>query len=336
MGNIESQCYPLAVSLPIREVQLIRCYNKYAYPLSLLKNEGEYIMNDDIEQRVALIRHDRDHGSRWLVREAISILYDLANAPTSSPVASLQKVRTMAQELAQARPAMAALAGAVGRILSSSDTLAGIARASAHLLEEYEHAPERIAAYACPLLTGSLMTLSISGTVLEVLLACSTSIERVIVLEGRPRYEGRDTARALVKQGRAVTVITDAQADIFLPMCHAVVVGADTVLANGDLLNKAGTALLAWAAHGHQKPLYVLCETLKISPSSWTGDVAQLEEKEAKEVLKQPIEGVTARNFYFDHTPAKLITKIITEQGPMDKQEIQRLAASLRQVIPNE
>ena len=97
-----------------------------------------------------------------------------------------------------------------------------------------------------------------------------------------------------------------------------VVVGADTILANGDVLNKAGTALLAWAAQGHHVAFYVLSETLKISPHHWAGDEAQLEEKKlCHEVLASPMPGVTVRNFYFDHTPASLVTKFITEQGAM-------------------
>src|SRR5437588_3883346 len=221
---------------------------------------------DATEQRIALVRNDREHGSRWSVREAISILHDLAAAPTSSPDEAMQQLRAAGQELAQARPAMAALAGAVARILHAPGGLPGMAREAAHLLEEYEHATERIATYARPVLSGTVMTHSMSGTVLEVFKACHNQIERLIVPEGRPRYEGRAMAQALAEQGIAVTLITDAQADIFLPLCQALVVGADSILANGDVLNKAGTALLEWAAHGHKIPLYVLCETLKISP----------------------------------------------------------------------
>jgi translation initiation factor 2B subunit (eIF-2B alpha/beta/delta family) len=228
---------------------------------------------------------------------------------------------------------MAALAGAVGRILSVDGGLADMAQAATRLLHEYDAAIEHIVQFARPLLTGTLMTHSLSGTVVGVLAACHSQIERVIVLEGRPRYEGRDMAQQLVKHGIAVTLITDAQADIFLPQCHAVVVGADTILANGDVLNKAGTALLAWAAHGHKVPFYVLSETLKISPRSWSGDLAQLEEKEAEEVLEKPIAGVTVRNFYFDHTSNRLVTKIITEQGVMGHQEIQQVASTLKQVL---
>ncbi len=289
-------------------------------------------MIDDIEQRIMRVRNDREHGSRWLVREAILIMYDLAAAPTSSPDEHMRQLRAAGRELAHARPAMAALAVAVGRILSAQGSPTGMAREAAHLLEEYDTATERIAAYARPLLTGTLMTHSISGTVLEVLSACHAQIERVIVLEGRPRYEGRDMARALIEHAMAVTLITDAQADIFLPQCQAVVVGADSILANGDVLNKVGTALLAWAAHGHGIPLYVLCETLKISPDHWSGDLARLEEKETNEVLEEPIAGVEVRNFYFDRTPAKLVTKVITEQGVMGKQKIRQMAAALKQI----
>lgn len=281
---------------------------------------------DNLEQRIACVHEDREHGSRWLVREAVSILYDLATVATLSPDEQVRQIRKAGRELAQARPAMGGLAVAVGRILSEPDGVAGMVREAGLLLEEYNHAVERIAAYACPLLRGTLMVHSLSGTVLEVLIACIGQIERVIVLEGRPRYEGREMARALAEHGVAVTLLTDAEADIFLAESDAVVVGADTVLANGDILNKAGTALLGWAARGHKVPFYVLCETLKISPRRWSDDLTQLEEKGSEEVLEQAIPGVTARNFYFDRTPARLITKMITEQGAMGRQEVRRIA----------
>jgi translation initiation factor 2B subunit (eIF-2B alpha/beta/delta family) len=288
---------------------------------------------DNFEQRIAQVRNDREHGSRWLVHETISILRVIAIQPGVSADERLQQLRQAGSELAHARPAMAALAGAVGRILSASNDVEGMAQEAERLLKEYDSAIEHITRYARPLLNGTLMTDSISGTVLDVLVACLPQIERIVALEGRPRYEGRDMAKALSEHGAAVTLITDAQADIFLPRCRAVVVGADSVLANGDVLNKAGTALLAWAAQGHSVPFYVLCETLKISPHSWSGDLSQLEEKEASEVLDQPIPGVTVRNFYFDRTPARLVTMVITEQGMLSKEKIGEIAASLLGVV---
>jgi translation initiation factor 2B subunit (eIF-2B alpha/beta/delta family) len=285
------------------------------------------------EERIVMIRNDREHGSRWLVRETISVLYDIATQPTSSPEENIQQLQRAGKELANARPAMAALAGAVRRILNAPGGLEGTIREAAKLLSEYDSAIEFITGYARPLLIGTIMTHSFSGTVLEVLTNCLSQIEQVIVLEGRPRYEGREVARALSKSNASITLITDAQADIFLPRCHAVVVGADSILANGDVLNKAGTALLAWAARGHKIPFYVLCETLKISPQSWSGDLAQLEEKEPTEVLEQHMPGVNVRNFYFDRTLSKLVTGVITEQGIMGKKEITQVASQLKQRV---
>lgn len=292
----------------------------------------------NIQQRIDSIRNDREHGSRWLVRETMMLLREMATAADVSK----EEVRAAGKQLAQARPSMAAIAGAVWRILAAQDAVdaqegkEGMAHKAEQMLTEFELSLERIITFARPLLKGVLMTDSISGTVVETLTACKQQIERVIVLEGRPRYEGRETARLLARSGVAVTLITDAQADIFMPQCAAVIVGADTVLANSDVFNKAGTALLGWAARGRAIPLYVLCETLKIAPYSWAGNLTQLEEKESREVLEQPIEGVTARNFYFDCTPARLVTGIVTERGILGEEEITRLAAQVREMIPSE
>jgi len=284
---------------------------------------------ESLEQRLLTVCNDRDHGSHWIVREAISILYDLATETASSSDESMQRLHRAARKLEQSHPAMAALSGATRRILNTPGGLSEKAAEAARLLEEVDHAADHIAAHAQSLLKGTVMTHSLSGTVLDVLVACKGQIERVIVLEGRPRYEGRNMAQLLVKRGGlAVTLITDAQADIFLPQCQAFVVGADTVLANGDVINKAGTALVAWAARGHKIPMYVLCETLKISPRTWSGDLKQLEEKEAEEVIDQPIDGVTTRNFYFDRTVSRLIAGIITEQGLMGRKEIKQIVSS--------
>ncbi len=280
-------------------------------------------------ERITMIYNDREHGSRWLVREAISILYDIATQPTSSPEENVQQLQLAGNELANARPSMAALAGAVRRILNAPGGLDGMAREAAKLLNDFDSAIMYITSYARPFLTGTIMTHSLSGTVLEVLTTCLSQIEHIIVLEGRPRYEGREVARELSTGDASSTLITDAQPDIFLPQCHTVVVGADSILANGDILNKAGTALLAWAAHGHRIPFYVLCETLKISPHSWSGDLSQLEEKESTEVLEQPIPGVSVRNFYFDRTLSRLIAGVITEKGIMGKKEIAKVASQL-------
>lgn len=291
---------------------------------------------ESINRRIAAVRADREHGSRWLVRNAITIIRDLAGLESASPDEHMRQLYTAARELASARPAMAALSSAMGQLLAPHASPDVITQRAARMLEEYDTAVQHIAEHARPYLSGCLMTCSLSGTVLEVLTACKDQISGVIVLEGRPRFEGRETARLLQQQGLAVTLITDAQADIFLPQCKSVVVGADSVLANGDVLNKAGTALLAWAAQGYHIPFNVLCETLKISSRRWSDDpahmhanLALLEEKEALEVLDIPLPAVAVRNFYFDHTSYRLVSRWITERGLLERQQIKEIAAQV-------
>jgi translation initiation factor 2B subunit (eIF-2B alpha/beta/delta family) len=285
---------------------------------------------DTIEQRIDAVRNDREHGSRWLVQQTITILRDLAQEQGAAQEEQMAHLLKAGRTLAHARPAMAALSSAVGHILSVQGGPQAVAQIAQQLLQDYATATERIAQHAQPYLSGCLLTCSISGTVLDVLSAHRQQIAQVIVLEGRPRYEGRETARILGAQGIAVTLLTDAQAAIFIPQCQAIVVGADSILANGDVLNKAGTALLAYAARGHNVPVYVLCETLKVAPQRWPQDFQQaqalLEEKEPEEVLERPLPGVTVRNFYFDHTPYTLVNKVITERGLLTLPDIQAIA----------
>ncbi len=283
-----------------------------------------------VEQRIAAIREDRTHGSRWLVRETIMILRDLAQQQATTEEEHMLHLSRYGRELAQARPAMAAIASAVGRILSVQGGTIAIAQKAQDLLVDYENATERIATHAQPYLKGHLLTCSISGTLLHVLNKNRQSIEQVTVLEGRPRYEGRETALTLSKAGIPVTLITDAQAAIFLPHAQGIVIGADSILADGGVINKTGTALLAWAAQGYAIPFYVLCESLKIAPYRWS-DEHLLEEKEPEEVWEQSIAGITVRNFYFDHTPFHLVTKIITELGILQLQDIRTIADKTRE-----
>nr|BBH89114.1 hypothetical protein KTC_38650 [Thermosporothrix sp. COM3] len=287
-----------------------------------------------IEQRVKKLYSDREHGSRWLVREAICIMHDAAKEKVTEQQEHIYMLREVAREIAQARPAMAALSGAMGLLMVGRKTPAEIAAAAARMLSDYDRMTTRIAQHAAPLLHGSLLTCSISNTVLDVLRACRQQISEVVVMEGRPNFEGRETALILQCAGLKITLITDAQAALFLPRCQAVVVGADSVLEDGTVLNKAGTALVGWAAHGLQIPFYVLCETLKITPRHWNPDEEHwLEEKEPEEVWPDAPEGIAVRNFYFDATPSHLVRHWITEQGTLKRDEIGTYARKIGEAM---
>jgi translation initiation factor 2B subunit (eIF-2B alpha/beta/delta family) len=303
-----------------------------------------------IAARVAWVRDDRAHGASALAREAAAIVRASARQglePGADAWSALQQVRQTALALAGSRPSMVAVANTVGRIWAEAyatvdigsliptsavvpQALEAVQAGADKTLAGWTTASEQIANHARPFLKGTLLTHSLSGTVQTTLLACKGQIKRVYVTEGRPRCEGRATALALAAAGIAVTLLTDAEAGLFIPECAAVVVGADSILADGAVVNKTGTYLLALAARANRPrrvPFLALAETLKISPLK----KPLLEEMAPAEVVSpSDVPGVSARNIYFDRTPAALVSALITERGLLDRAQVRDQAAEAR------
>jgi methylthioribose-1-phosphate isomerase len=145
----------------------------------------------------------------------------------------------------------------------------------------------------------------------------------VFVDETRPRLQGaRLTAWELMRDGIPMTLIADNAAGYYLQrgMVDLVFVGADRVVANGDVVNKIGTYKLAVVASENGVPFYPVVPTSTIDLSIASGDQVPIEERDTQEVThiqRQSIapQGVKAANPAFDVTPFRYVTGIITEHG---------------------
>ena len=102
----------------------------------------------------------------------------------------------------------------------------------------------------------------------------------------------------------------------------AVVVGADRIARNGDTANKIGTYGVAVLAREHGIPFYVAAPTSTIDASLDDGSEIVIEQRSADEVLPDAIDGVDVWNPAFDVTPAKYITRIITERGVFEPSQL--------------
>ncbi|MBM5805919.1 MAG: ribose 1,5-bisphosphate isomerase [Candidatus Verstraetearchaeota archaeon] len=146
----------------------------------------------------------------------------------------------------------------------------------------------------------------------------------VIVTETRPRFQGRLTAKALADKGIPVTLIIDSAARYFMPKVDKVIVGADVVTANGAIVNKIGTSQIALIAKEARVRVFVGAETYKFSPSTVLGELVEIEERPADEVIPKKelknLKGVRVVNPSFDITPPDLIDVIITERGVIPPQ----------------
>jgi methylthioribose-1-phosphate isomerase len=113
-------------------------------------------------------------------------------------------------------------------------------------------------------------------------------------------------------------------------LVDACIVGTDRTTAAGDVCNKIGTYLKALAAKDNGVPFYVALPGPTID---WTIDDGlagiPIEERDAAEVtrvwgrldsgetaaVRITPGGVSARNYAFDVTPARLVSGLLTERG---------------------
>ncbi|MFH1238634.1 MAG: S-methyl-5-thioribose-1-phosphate isomerase, partial [bacterium] len=159
---------------------------------------------------------------------------------------------------------------------------------------------------------------------------------KVLVDETRPFLQGaRLTAWELKEEKIPFTLITDSMAGYFMyrGKIDTVVVGADRVAANGDVVNKIGTYSVAVLAKEHKIPFYVAAPVSTFDLSKRAGQEIVIEERDLKEVThivnkRITPEDIEVANPAFDMTPNKYITAIITEKGiikPPFKQNIKKL-----------
>ena len=145
----------------------------------------------------------------------------------------------------------------------------------------------------------------------------------VWVDETRPRNQGAKlTAYELSGHGVPNTLIVDNAGGHLMQQgkVDMVIVGADRITANGDVVNKIGTYLKALAAHDNGIPFYVAAPSTTFDPATPAGADVPIEERSADEVLlidnhaRIAAPGTQVHNPGFDVTPARLVTAYITEE----------------------
>ncbi len=166
-----------------------------------------------------------------------------------------------------------------------------------------------------------IMTICNSSNVISILKTAKDQGKDLVVFaaETRPRLQGHITAKALGKFGIHTQLIVDGAIRTFVNDVDLCLVGADTITANGAVVNKVGTSMMALAAHEARTNLYVAAETYKFSSATMSGRLVKIEERDPEEVIDlktlKTMPNVSVRNPAFDVTPSEYIDLIITEKG---------------------
>lgn len=163
------------------------------------------------------------------------------------------------------------------------------------------------------------------GTALGVIRSAFDAgrIDRVYAGETRPWLQGaRLTAWEMVKAEIPVSLIPDGAAAWLMRqgVIRWVIVGADRITANGDVVNKIGTYSLAVNARHHGVRFMVAAPNSTIDPALRSGDDVPIEFRDPSELLgfsgrSVAAIGAEAWNPVFDMTPACLVDAIVTEAG---------------------
>jgi len=154
-----------------------------------------------------------------------------------------------------------------------------------------------------------------------------------VVKETRPRQQGHITAEALREMGVPVTLIVDSAARRYLDEVDHVVVGADSIAADGGVINKIGTSGLAVNARERGVPIMTAAQTIKLHPETLTGHTVEIEMRSEEEVIepgtREAIGEIAVENPAFDVTPPRYMDAIVTEHGQFPPESIVALMREL-------
>ena len=219
------------------------------------------------------------------------------------------------------RNALRHLAYAVGRssLEDAGSLLDLISAASKGFLKELEESKKRIAEIGSRRILdgGTVLTHCHSSIVTRILEEAKNQGKdfQVFCTETRPLFQGRITAQELTSIGLKPIMIVDSAVRFFINGVDLVLIGADAITSEGNVINKIGTSMVALSAREARTPFYVASELLKFDPDTVYGEYTVIEERDVREIWESPPEGLRMRNPAFDITRREFIHGIICEVG---------------------
>ncbi|WP_339104858.1 ribose 1,5-bisphosphate isomerase [Haloterrigena salinisoli] len=281
--------------------------------------------------------------------EALAIQAERSDA--ERPDAFERQLRAAAKTLYETRPTAVSLPNALRYVLAGMDgeTVAELRASTVARADEFRRdlaqAQSKLGSVgANRLRDGDVVMTHCHSTdalaCLEAAVEDGTELE-AIVKETRPRLQGHITARQLREWDVPVTVIVDGAARRYLDRADHVLVGADSIAADGSVINKIGTSGLAVIARERGVPVTVAAQTIKLHPDTMTGHTVEIERRDEREVLDDEEraaitdtadgadDGLTVENPAFDVTPPRYVDAIVTEHGQFPPETVVTLMREL-------
>lgn len=281
------------------------------------------------------ISDDHQLRSSEVVRRALAAISELIESTDlDGPEELLDLTRSSAASLARARPSFGSLANALSelntRIVRVSGQAEDLRSAALGVVSSYgaelERAGDDVARHVARLVgpEKTILAASCGRSVVDGI--CRGRARKVLVPESRPGLDGRLDATRLAEEGIVVEVTSDAAAPTLVRDADLVLLGAVSVLADGAVVARIGSYGIGLAAERWNVPLFVVAETLKVSPVHAT----PRESRPSAEIWQDPPRGIAVVNPAFDLIPPGLMRGIVIERGIIVADEAARIAAQRR------
>ncbi|WP_050033895.1 ribose 1,5-bisphosphate isomerase [Halorubrum halophilum] len=288
-------------------------------------------------------------GAAAIASAAAEALAEQAEAAAASgetasdPAAFRASMRAAARTLRETRPTAVSLPNALRYVLQrmEGETVDELRRsvvdASEQFVRQLDRAQDDLGQVgANRLADGDTVMTHCHST--DALACIEAAVEQgksisAVVKETRPRQQGHITAEQLRDAGVPVTLIVDSAARRYLNEVDHVVVGADSIAADGGVINKIGTSGLAVNARERGVPIMTAAQTIKLHPETLTGHTVEIEMRDEGEVIgseaRDEIGEIAVENPAFDVTPPRYMDAIVTEHGQFPPESIVTLMREL-------
>ncbi|EPS62180.1 hypothetical protein M569_12613, partial [Genlisea aurea] len=151
---------------------------------------------------------------------------------------------------------------------------------------------------------------------------------RVIIVDSRPKLEGQKLLSRLVKTGIDCTYTHINGVSYVMHEATRVFLGASSVLSNGVVYSRVGTACVAMVAHQFRVPVLICCEAYKFHErvqldsicSNELGDPDAISKVRGRNDIAHSegwtkSENLQLLNLNYDATPSDYVSMIITDFG---------------------
>lgn len=149
---------------------------------------------------------------------------------------------------------------------------------------------------------------------------------RVIIVDSRPQFRGRDMLNYLSGVGINCTYVLITAVSYIMKEVTKVLLGASSLLANGYVMGHIGASQIALVAKSRNVPVLVCCETYKFSERVITDSFALNELGPTTELVSSLPPGIrrdglkdlpslSFLNLMYDVTAPQFVDMVITEKG---------------------